>query len=853
MKIGMKQLKKHYIPPQTSFGRASSIAKSPKEDLNQTESFNLHHQSPEFQFIRDLTFLERKLDKCEISVKNNLMPKNCGFIQEMQFYLDYLGNVCASFKFKDSRLSKSIIRGLIGVEKTFKKMVQKLNDDQVLISSLQKPQRCDGFMQTVQECEGSGKKNEEVLPEMESFKQLAAVFKRIRVNRVTERLLELYESLCQMQTDVPELTDMPDPNLQDTSPDTIMSMHLKVIKNHVYHILTESKSEVAKITSDKSCQAEFIISQIPEVRVLEKSVYNKEQEIIKIKEKIESFANEKFILEDRMKKMQNFYNEVEKKQNESEIESFQLKTKFQHSEVVIIAQDKRIKWFDGKLMKKTEKLVRAKLRIDELKKIIVKKQQVMSKLQEELFDTRISWKICEEKLIDIEHAWERKTGRRYEYKTIDVDILISKYGIEKGDAEDSNEKMVLDDSDSSVSDNIPPDAEEFDEMIKENLRGMKETPNLPPHLIKKKNEFSKIFAGSREVFENSGEIFENSGKKEESGKNFLKKVTKKFEYVENEEDSESSGEPHQAKVQKTRQRLKHSTKKSSKKELDSFDNSLSKESIKEEFISTIQSSHRSSIKPSKGHRNSNIKYRNMSQNVEISDQDLDNMKDSAHPPSIQSYSTKVESSNIVKITTKTAKTRVFSSTLQVTETFPSNKANNSKVQELFKLQKKLTIDLEKKEKEFVNTFVNEQTNLFCQYKNLKNELEKVRKELNIEILSTGIQCCLLDDNREIFAGCVKRGKNSGQGVGVEAGKDPFEEIKDDEDAKVLLGTVFDNNKALQGLSLSDKMQIVKSLKGHKLDKCKEMCPHLLRVLKIKWKSKGALYPIRNIMMKSVDF
>ena len=842
MKIGIKQLKKHYVPPSTAFGRAVSVGKSPLEELSLTESVIQHHQSPEIQFFRDLTFIERKLDKCEISFKNSLKPSTCPLFQEMQFYLDYLSNISASIKSKDLRLSKSIGRGLIGVERSFNKMVQRINHDKATISSLQKPQKTEVSVQTVQEKSEKVDEESEVLPELENFKQLVVGLKKIKMSRITGQLLELYESLCQMHTEIPELTAMPDPHTRDTSPEAIMLMHLNVIKNHVFHILSDPKPEPIRTSLEKSTQAEFIVSQIPEVRVLEKSIYSKDQEILKIKEKIGNFEEERFGLQDKIKKMQNFYKEVEKQQYEHEIETVHLKGKFQHSEVVIVAQEKRILWFDGKLVKKTEKLVRAKLRIDELKKIIVKKQKDMSKLQDELWDSKISWKICEEKLIDIESAWERKTGRRYEYKTIDVGVLISKYGIVKEEFEDSKEKSLMNERDSSVSDNAPPDAEEFEELIRESKEKMKEPGRVPANFKPKGPDFNKMF-------ENFGKTEEIQGKTEDiRGKN-SKKTTKNLGF---EESGEELGSFKETRSNQIRKGAKKITMNSMIKDQNSSSSSLSEELIKKED----QGSHRPSLIQNKAHRNSKVKSRNKSQHAEISEQPESRISSSINPSTFHSFSTKLESSDTVK----TAQTRVFSSTVQVTETFFPSKNNKKtssvRVQELVRLEKKLTIDLERKEREFVTTFLNDQGSLFCQYKNLKNELERIRKELNIHLLSTGVQCNLLEgDKLEVVAEGGNKQKKQGKNAewGIEGEKDPLEGIEGDEDARMLLESVFENDKALKGLSLTDKLQIVKSLKGHKKEKCKEMCPHLLRVLKIKWKSKGALYPIRNILMKSVDF
>ena len=72
------------------------------------------------------------------------------------------------------------------------------------------------------------------------------------------------------------------------------------------------------------------------------------------------------------------------------------------------------------------------------------------------------------------------------------------------------------------------------------------------------------------------------------------------------------------------------------------------------------------------------------------------------------------------------------------------------------------------------------------------------------------------------------------------------------DNKELLLNVFENEEQIALLSVKEKIEIARSLKGHKKENCKQMCPHLLRVMRIRWKSKGVPYPIKKLLFKSID-
>jgi hypothetical protein len=855
MKTGLAN--KTYQPPRTAFGRTRSVDKSAKEDLAFTESLSPYPQNHEIG--REVNHLEHKLDKAEISLRNSFPRDKISREQEIRCYFEFLNGIAGVVKKKDQKLSKSLFRGLIALEKCLEKIVSGFRKDLKNLV-VHKPNVSDFFTQTEEEPKKE-KMDNELLPELENIKKLAEGLKKIKLSRIAGQLFELYESLSKMQTDIPEPTLMPDREIENTSPDMIMSMHLNVIKNHVFHILTGSKPEPSEKPVDKETQCETP-PKPPELKILEKTVFEKEKELLKTKERAEKSSIQHKVLEEKMKSMEKYYKEIEKKQNETEIESARFRGRFQHSEVVIVAQEKRIQWFDGKLLKKTEKLVQAKLRIDELKKIIVKKQKVMNKLQDELFDTKISWKVCEEKLFDIQKAWEHKTGRQFQHKEVDLEIIIAKHAIAKEDLSDKNEEMIINERESSVSENEPPDAEEFQEII--NQKNF-DFPVLDKKDFKK-NNFETFWESKKDmVLENSKKdvFLENSKKdpgienKNQQTSEKKRKITKKIieSFVSDPPESSQESEDSSEILQNPNLSHKKPFKKSSKKGKilrkgketetgDIFESQVS-------WIEDSESFEPDSILSFAGVSLKNPVQKSYPAQTSFNPSHLNqSLQDPLQSPPKKSFFT--NSSNFSPSSESNTKVSLKFNSGQVSYSFKSRETRSkpfeSKVKELQHLEKKLTKDFNKKEQEFIKSLINDQPDLFSQYKNLKEKLENIRKELNIYVLSTGVQCSLIENVPEL-----KKNIQGQLGLSdfANSARNPFEELRE-EDEKELLARVFENEKGIFGLSLKDKALIVKSVKGHKKEQCREMCPHLLRVLKIKWRCRGTLYPVRNILMKSED-
>ena len=99
----------------------------------------------------------------------------------------------------------------------------------------------------------------------------------------------------------------------------------------------------------------------------------------------------------------------------------------------------------------------------------------------------------------------------------------------------------------------------------------------------------------------------------------------------------------------------------------------------------------------------------------------------------------------------------------------------------------------------------------------------------VEECSKAIQCMLLMDNNEQDNYQIEKFRTKGK-------------FKD------LISKIFENSIEFDNLPIKSKLEIAKSLKGHNNNKCSEMCEHLKRAMRIKFKYRGKRYPIKVIKM-----
>lgn len=855
MKNGFPNLKNIYFPSPTGGQRARSVNKNsetPKFELSSSVDLTTNSFTPAKQdsnILKEISMIDKKLDSKEIELKNTKLSECINLEIELKNYINYLSEISLCVKQKDSKLSKSLLRGIIGCERVANKILSRLNFFNAQKLLVAKILKTDNGSQT-----DHYKYEEPVLkfcstPELESIKQLGSTLKKFKVSCLTGQLNELYDSLSRMYTDIPEATASPEPpDLEMSTPANIMNMHLKVIKKNLSNFLSANKLDSLKSFEAKACQDDFPSFPTTQSRVLETTVQEKELELKKTKKKYQAVAEEKKTMENTIKKMKTFYAEVEKRHNEIEIEAVKLKSKNSHSESLIEAQAKKIKFLEQKLEKKTKKLHKAKLRIEELKGIIIKKQEHLHKISNELFDITIKFRINEEKLFQIEKAWERKIGKKFEQREVDYQTIINRYKIEKDCLDEETFAKLKDEIQSDISANEYPDADSFitfekshEEILnienfeKRSAERKKSFPNPSTENMTFQEQFKskKETQRSEEESEESEEEVYHVNKKEKRLRRL--KSGRKLE-SEEESEEESDTEDRDPRKKKGRRKSKKKSKPKSKRNSESVSEkqsirSTSRKPTRTESIQSSETVEQRYIPPSPSN---NVPLKNLfSQQSSLKLQ----------PKSPQFLDVPIPLSK-----TMPEQVPLYSNLIEFQYDF-----DNEEVEELKKKEEEIRINLERAESSFLGALNEEGKTLYDRYNNLTNELNDIKALLNLKMKSIGIQCifdrgeALITKSAEHMSGIdTKYMRKFVDGKSI---YDPLDELKNNMEAQKILTTMFDNQTQIEMLSLKDKQEIVNSLKGHQVDKCKDLCPHLLRVLKIKWRVRNTPYPIKKIVLK----
>ena len=426
---------------------------------------------------------------------------------------------------------------------------------------------------------------------------------------------------------------------------------------------------------------------------------------------------------------------------------------------------------------------------------------------------------------------------------MDLKLIIAKHAIAKEELLGEDERLVFDEEESSVSDNVPPDVEEFREIVNRKnsefapsgLRGSPESPSSPGNISRNYGSI-KDKRGQASLFDTVLNGLQGADPGEDLDPDSDEDPDEDLRLAAQDLGFRRPGQKKRSRSKPAKHKLPEATANpASPANLIEIDGDWDLAEEAPESILNVPSTRQP--------RNSlpvqtSISPNRFTQPVLQCGNHHSKAFTSSNPPERHGRSLTIQQT-----------TSKLSACYESSE-FRSVSVSNSRVRDLIRLEKKLTKEFINKEQELISSFVNSQPDLFGQYRSLQEQLDRIRKELNIYVLSTGTQCSLIASPLELRRTSNPSALNTLSDFATSA-RNPLEEIRD-EDEMELLSKVFDNDKVLQSISLKDKLQIVKSLRGHKKEQCRDMCPHLLRVLKIKWRCRGTLYPIRNILIKSLD-
>ena len=320
---------------------------------------------------KEISKLEKELDTSEINMYGATI--NCE--QEFRIYKLFLEKVSMLAGKKDSKLGNILIRGLTGCEKAFKKLNIQIRAEMPKKPDKQNNLKKEAFTQTI------FIEQPEILPEnsnsleIDAFKSLSGAFKNIKVSRISNQLVNLYNSLNEINTDIPSPSESPELEMPEfkLSPKTA-KVQLTFIRQNIGKIL--KGTEVKKLGIPKEVQTDFDRKRKTLV-ALENMNEEKELDIFKLRSKFSSLKHQKEKLEESLLRSNNMCSEFERKIAANDMEL----THLRHDNSGLL---EKVKEYEENAQKYQSEIDEADKKIEYFKEIIRKLKQSMRKKGAEL-------------------------------------------------------------------------------------------------------------------------------------------------------------------------------------------------------------------------------------------------------------------------------------------------------------------------------------------------------------------------------------------------------------------------------------------------------------------------------------
>ena len=221
----------------------------------------------------------------------------------------------------------------------------------------------------------------EILPEnsnsleIDAFKSLSGAFKNIKVSRISNQLVNLYNSLNEINTDIPSPSESPELEMPEfkLSPKTA-KVQLTFIRQNIGKIL--KGTEVKKLGIPKEVQTDFDRKRKTLV-ALENMNEEKELDIFKLRSKFSSLKHQKEKLEESLLRSNNMCSEFERKIAANDMEL----THLRHDNSGLL---EKVKEYEENAQKYQSEIDEADKKIEYFKEIIRKLKQSMRKKGAEL-------------------------------------------------------------------------------------------------------------------------------------------------------------------------------------------------------------------------------------------------------------------------------------------------------------------------------------------------------------------------------------------------------------------------------------------------------------------------------------
>ncbi|CAG9314218.1 unnamed protein product [Blepharisma stoltei] len=434
---------------ETSLYTADSFTKSRihSRDLSEfSNSFDMTYsntshtptsrQNYDLMYLKEYKQIEGELDKDEIDMKTYNFSDKYDYenaAKEFNAYFRFLENLGYLTKKKDQRLSASLFRGLLGVEKTFKKLIsQESTHIKPAVIEPKKKIKLKEISTQTQEIiiDDTIAMTEE---ELETLKKLRMKLEKIKFSKISLRLCDLYDSLIKINTEIPELS---------FEPETVEFESLNIIRDletNVKQFQSGIKNRLSQLWAKKvfdiECQTEFI-EQTSQAIIPDNKYEDLEIQIGHLRQRYDRVVHDKSKLEEEFHRNNLICQDIAKRYNDLEKESFTYEEKKKYLEDAIKLLRQKITDLSENLNRKRKKKIIIKKKIEDLNVILTGKRTRLNHLLNDIYQIKIHWRVSQEKLHQIMEAWEKTTGVPFDFN-VNIDQIIEKYNIKKSDSEAS--------------------------------------------------------------------------------------------------------------------------------------------------------------------------------------------------------------------------------------------------------------------------------------------------------------------------------------------------------------------------------------------------------------------------------
>ena len=378
-------------------------------------------QSQKVFYQQELTRIAKELDSWEIDRKN-LMDS----IIEQEIYHKYLESLAVCVKSHDPILANCLIRGILGLSKSLKhsnylKPIQV--SEPVKTQSKLKTNR-DNQTQTHDLIEDDDT-NPDVSAEIQYIKGLVARIAKLKSPKIIQKLYDLHESLCRLQTDIPTPTATPEP--QEVTIGTMgqkLNITVKLLQSEIKRNL--SKHNIVRLKIDKGVQASSSTMDF-----FGDAVQEKELEIQNLTRNIRSLEGELKEAIDNANSIRGYSNDTERKHNEVKIELIKTSNKLDVFKENVRSLTQKLMVLTGKHMEKKKKLAEARREASDMKLAISSMSASLNKNVTDFQNTSILCKIAEEKLEQIQSAWNQNIGKEFQFQHVSSIDICRKYNLYK--------------------------------------------------------------------------------------------------------------------------------------------------------------------------------------------------------------------------------------------------------------------------------------------------------------------------------------------------------------------------------------------------------------------------------------